>query len=109
MKWISTRGAAPPASFIDALFSGAAPDGGLYLPERLDPIPADRLRTLAASSAADIGSVVGAQLLEGDITPADLSALVGDALNFDIPLVQVTDRAWALELFHGPTFAFKDV
>jgi threonine synthase len=109
VKWISTRGAAPPASFIDALFSGAAPDGGLYLPERLDPIGPERVRALAGSTAAEIGAVVGLQLLEGDITQKDLWALVSDALNFPIPLVQVTERAWALELFHGPTFAFKDV
>ncbi len=49
------------------------------------------------------------RLLDGDITRTDLAALVDDALNFPIPLVQVTERAWALELFHGPTFAFKDV
>lgn len=109
MKWLSTRGAAPPASFIDALFSGAAPDGGLYLPERLDPLDAGRVRALAGSSAAEIGAVVGGQLLEGDIAPAELATLVSDALNFPMPLVQVTERVWALELFHGPTFAFKDV
>ena len=109
MRWISTRGAAPPASFIDALFSGAAPDGGLYLPERLDPLPPARVRQLTGFTAAEIGAVVGAQLLDGDISPEELSALVSDALNFPIPLVQVTDRAWALELFHGPTLAFKDV
>ena len=109
MRWLSTRGAAPPASFIDALFSGAAPDGGLYLPERLDPLPPARVRQLTGFTAAEIGAVVGAQLLEGDISPDELSALVSDALNFPIPLVQVTDRAWALELFHGPTLAFKDV
>jgi threonine synthase len=109
MKWLSTRGTAPPASFIDALFSGAAPDGGLYLPERIDPIEPARVQQLAGSSVAEIGTVIGSQLLEGDITRAHLSALVSDALNFPIPLVQVTDRVWALELFHGPTFAFKDV
>ena len=109
MKWISTRGSAPPSSFIDALFSGAAPDGGLYLPERLDPFGPAYVRQLAGSTAAEIGAIVGAQLLDGDITREALWALVSDALNFDIPLVQVTDRVWALELFHGPTFAFKDV
>jgi threonine synthase len=109
MRWISTRGASPPSSFIDALFSGAAPDGGLYLPERLDPIGPERVRALAGSTAAEIGAVVGLQLLQGDITQQDLWGIVNDALNYPIPLVQVTDRVWALELFHGPTFAFKDV
>jgi threonine synthase len=109
MKWISTRGASPPSTFIDALFSGAAPDGGLYLPERLDALGPAYVRQLAGSSAAEIGAVVGAQLLDGDITREALWGLVSDALSFDIPLVQVTERVWALELFHGPTFAFKDV
>src|SRR5688572_23617306 len=109
MKWISTRGAAPPASFIDALFSGAAPDGGLYLPERLQPLPSAEISALVRADVAAIGAEVGSRLLEGDITRAALAALVNDGLNFPIPLVQVTDRAWALELFHGPTFAFKDV
>jgi threonine synthase len=109
MKWISTRGAAPRAPFIDALFSGAAPDGGLYLPERLDPLSSSEIAALASADAAGIGAEVGLRLLDGDITRTDLAALVDDALNFPIPLVQVTERAWALELFHGPTFAFKDV
>jgi threonine synthase len=109
MKWISTRGSAPPAPFIDALFAGAAPDGGLYMPERLDPIGAAEVRSLAGSTVPEIGVSVGSRLLEGDITRDALWALLSDALNFPIPLVQVTDRAWALELFHGPTFAFKDV
>jgi threonine synthase len=109
MKWISTRGSAPPASFIDALFSGAAPDGGLYLPERLEPIPPAEIAALVRADVAEIGADVGQRLLEGDITREAMAALVNDALNFPIPLVQVTDRAWALELFHGPTFAFKDV
>jgi threonine synthase len=109
MKWISTRGAAPPASFIDALFAGAAADGGLYMPERLDPIGAAEVRSLAGSSVPEIGVAVGSRLLEGDISRDALWALLSDALNFPIPLVQVTERIWALELFHGPTFAFKDV
>ena len=109
MKWISTRGAAPPAPFIDALFAGAAADGGLYLPERLDPLSPSEVAALSRADAVGIGAEVGIRLLEGDITRADLTALVADALNFPIPLVQVTDRVWALELFHGPTFAFKDV
>ena len=109
MKWISTRGISPPAPFIDALFSGAAPDGGLYLPERLEPLSPAEVASLSSADAAAIGGQVGLRLLEGDITRPDLQALVNDGLNFPIPLVQVTDRAWALELFHGPTFAFKDV
>jgi threonine synthase len=114
MQWISTRGAAPPVSFIDALFAGTAPDGGLYMPERIEPLAADDL--LAAQREArsgagivPLGTRIGAHLLRGEITADSMGALVADALDFPVPLVQVTERAWVLELFHGPTFAFKDI
>ena len=109
MQWISTRGESPPISFVDALFAGTAPDGGLYMPERLDPLPAATLDALRGADIVAIGSVVGAHLLRDEITPAAMAALVRDALDFPVPLVQVTDRVWSLELFHGPTLAFKDV
>ena len=109
MKWVSTRGSAPPVPFIDALFAGTAPDGGLYMPERLDPLPARAIETLRSAGLVDIGTVVGAHLLRDEITADVLRSLVADALDFPIPLVQVTERIWALELFHGPTMAFKDV
>jgi threonine synthase len=109
MDWISSRGASPPVKFIDALFAGTAPDGGLYMPERIDPLPAGALRRVQGADLVTIGTVVGAHLLRGEITEAQLEPLVRDALDFPVPLVQVTDRVWALELFHGPTLAFKDV
>ena len=109
MKWISTRGASPPVSLVDALFAGTAPDGGLYVPERLDPLPAATLERLRDASLVDIGAIVGAHLLAGDITEDGLRPLVADALDFPVPLVRVTERIWVLELFHGPTLAFKDI
>ncbi|MBI2187016.1 MAG: threonine synthase [Acidobacteria bacterium] len=108
-KWVSTRRASPPVPFIDALFAGTAPDGGLYFPERFEPLPASTLDRLGAADLVTIGTAVGTHLLAGDISEQAMHALVGDALDFPIPLVQVTDRIWALELFHGPTLAFKDV
>jgi threonine synthase len=109
MKWVSTRRASPAISFIDALFAGTAPDGGLYFPERFEPLPASSLHALRAADIVEAGSIVGGHLLRDEISGPDLAALVRDALDFPIPLVQVTDRVWALELFHGPTRAFKDV
>jgi threonine synthase len=109
MQWISTRGSSPPISFIDALFAGTAPDGGLYMPQRLDPLPQASVDALRGADIVTIGSVVGAHLLRDEITPAAMAALVRDALDFPVPLVQVSERAWSLELFHGPTLAFKDV
>jgi threonine synthase len=109
MQWVSTRGASPPVPFIDALFAGTAPDGGLYMPERIDPLAPETLAALAGAEIVELGTVVGAHLLRDDITPEAMGRLVRDALDFPVPLVPVTDRVWALELFHGPTLAFKDV
>ena len=76
MKWISTRGASPPVSFIDALFAGTAPDGGLYMPERLDPLPPAHARRPCARRRPrrDRRRAVGAHLLRDEITPAALAA-----------------------------------
>src|SRR5262247_4115466 len=109
MQWISTRGNSPPISFIDALFAGTAPDGGLYMPARLEPLPRASLDAIRGADIVTIGSVVGSHLLRDEITPSAMAALVRDALDFPVPLVQVSERAWSLELFHGPTLAFKDV
>ena len=106
MQWISSRGTAPPVPFIDALFAGTAPDGGLYMPERIDPLPAGALRRLQDADFVGKATIVGAHLLQGEITEADLEPLVRDALDFPVPLVQVSPRVWALELFHCPTMGF---
>jgi threonine synthase len=94
---------------VDALFAGTAPDGGLYMPERLDPLPPETLRELRGAGIGTAASRVGGHLLRDEIGQAEWDRLVGDALDFPVPLVQVSDRVWALELFHGPTLAFKDV
>ena len=109
MKWISTRRSSPAVPFIDALFAGTAPDGGLYFPERFEPLPATALNAMPSADHVEIASTVGAHLLRDEISRTDLEPLVRDALDFPLPLVQVTDRIWVLELFHGPTRAFKDV
>jgi threonine synthase len=109
MRWISTRGSSPAVPFIDALFAGTAPDGGLYFPERFEPLPAATLDALRSAELVEIGTAVGAHLLRGEITATALAPLLREALDFPIPLVQVADRIWVLELFHGPTRAFKDV
>jgi len=109
MKWVSTGRAAASVPFIDALFAGTAPDGGLYFPDHFEPVAAATLDALGTADLAEIASTIGGHLLRDEISASDLSALVREALDFPIPLVQVTERVWALELFHGPTAAFKDV
>ena len=109
MQWISTRGQSPAISFVDALFAGTAPDGGLYMPQRFDPLPAGTVERLRGADIVEIGTTIGAHLLRDEITADALGPLIRDALNFPVPLVRITDRVWVLELFHGPTLAFKDV
>ena len=86
MKWISSRGQSPPVSFVDALFAGTAPDGGLYVPERLDPLPATTLQRLGGASLVEIATAVGTHLFRDEISELAFGALVRDALNFDVPL-----------------------
>ena len=109
MKWISTRGGSPPTTFIDALFAGTAPDGGLYMPERLDPLPAGAVDRLRGADIVEIGTTIGVHILRDEITRQALEPLIREALDFPVPVVKVTDRISVLELFHGPTMAFKDV
>jgi threonine synthase len=109
MKWISTRGGSPPITFIDALFAGTAPDGGLYMPERLEPLPTGTVDRLRGADIVEIGTTVGAHILRDEITREALEPLIREALDFPVPIVQVADRISVLELFHGPTMAFKDV
>ena len=103
--FVSTRGAAPRATFREALFGGLAPDGGLYVPEELPPVDFDDLRD---ATLIEIATAVAARFIGSEMRRDTLERLLRDALNFPIPLALVGDRA-VIELFHGPTFAFKDV
>jgi threonine synthase len=105
MRFISTRGHASPVDFRDALFAGLAPDGGLYVPETLPPADFEDLRD---ATLVEIGVALLAPFVGEELPRAPLERLLRDALNFPVPLALVGDRA-VVELFHGPTFAFKDV
>lgn len=103
--YISTRGGSP-VSLAEALERGLAPDGGLFVPVALRPLgppPPD-----AARSFADTARWAGSALLP-DLESTVLAAVAQDALPFETPLVEVQDGIHVLELFHGPTHAFKDV
>ncbi|MCH9648396.1 MAG: threonine synthase [Deltaproteobacteria bacterium] len=113
MKYQSTGGRSPEVDFPTALFRSLAPDGGLYLPTELPPLPPSFFTNLAGADLADTAATVAAQLISG-IAPAPLRALLADALSFPIPLVPLgpvdsENTIHILELFHGPTLAFKDV
>lgn len=109
MKCLSTRGQAPPVSLREAIRAGLAPDGGLYVPERLPVLAGPPRPSASAMGLAEVATQMLSPLFADDLPAADLDALLAEALNFPAPVVPLDDRLAVLELFHGPTFAFKDV
>jgi threonine synthase len=108
MRFVSTRGRCDPASLKVALFDGLAPDGGLYMPERYPVLSPELLERLRGASREEIALETLMPYL-AEVPGADLTQLVSDAFDFEIPLVKLTEELRVLELFHGPTKAFKDV
>ena len=113
MQYLSTRGTAPVLGFEDVLLTGLARDGGLYVPESWPRITHSEMRALSGLSYAEIAVRVMTPFVGEDIGEADFAALVEDAYRgFDhaatAPLVELAPGEWLLELFHGPTLAFKD-
>lgn len=108
MRLISTRRRAEPVTFRQALLQGLAPDGGLYLPENLQPLPASTLESWRGLPLSSVASHVVTHAIGDEFPPGDLERLVRDAFNFPAPTVPVEDSRFVLELFHGPTLAFKD-
>ncbi|WP_395665184.1 threonine synthase [Methylocella sp.] len=114
MKYISTRGEAAPLSFTQTLLHGLAADGGLYLPETYPHFDAAAIAGLAGLSYAQAAQRVIAPFVDGEIEPDALAAMIEDAYagfrhKAVAPLVQLESNLFALELFHGPTLAFKDL
>ncbi len=109
MKYISTNGSAPAVSFREAVMRGQAPDGGLYMPEAIPQLPPSFFTDLPDLSWAEIAFRVARSYTDDDLPDDVLWQIITDALNFNIPLIKVRDNVFVLELFHGPTLAFKDV
>jgi threonine synthase len=108
VRFLSTRGSASSAALGTALFDGLAPDGGLYVPDPIEPWSPEEINALPSMSLGEIGVRTLRPFSRG-IDARTLSAIVNDALDFPIPLVEVEPGIYSLELFHGPTLAFKDV
>src|SRR5207249_814106 len=96
-------------SFTTALFDGIAPDGGLYVPETIEPWADHELARLPRRTLTELALRALRPFTRGELDAATLEAVVVEALNFPIPLVEVEPNRYALELFHGPTLAFMDV
>jgi len=109
MQYYSTNKQAPMASLQDAVVKGLASDKGLFMPEAIKPLPKEFFDTIDTLSFQEIAYRV-ADAFFGEDVPGDiLKEIVYDTLSFDTPLVNVTENIYSLELFHGPTLAFKDV
>jgi threonine synthase len=108
MQFYSTNDPSHKASLSEAIFRGLPADNGLYMPERLDPLPQEFFNELPYMSFAEIGYRVSRHLLSDDVPDADLKALVYDAVNFPAPVIKLDEQRQVLELFHGPSLAFKD-
>ena len=109
MKYYSTRDneRKSPFSLKDAAFAGLAPDGGLFIPESIPQVDMAEVERLAEVSYADMATYL-AQTIFDDIPAEDMACLVKDAYNFPIKLNSFAEGMYNLELFHGPTYAFKD-
>ena len=114
MKYVSTRGNAPALDFAEVTLAGLAGDGGLYVPESWPSFTSDQIAALAGLSYAETAARVLAPFTAGTLTEAELLPLCEQAYGrfahaAVTPLVQLDPQHWLLELFHGPTLAFKDV
>jgi threonine synthase len=109
MKYYSLNKKSPPVNFKEATIAGQAPDKGLYFPERIPMLPKEWLASLKSKSKGEIGVEVMKPYVGDTISLEVLEKIVSETVNFDFPLVPVTENISALELFHGPTLAFKDV
>jgi threonine synthase len=109
MQFYSLNHKAPPAGLEEAITRGIAPDKGLYFPEKITPLPHSFFDTIAQLDNNEIAFQAIKQFVEGSIPDDKLKEIIADVLSFDFPLKEIEENVAALELFHGPTMAFKDV
>ncbi len=108
MKYVSTRDPNRRVSLEAAVTRGLAPDGGLYLPETIPRLPESLLGSLPGRTLPELAAAMIHDYLAADFSRSEIESLISASMTFDAPLVRVADRVAALELFHGPTLAFKD-
>src|SRR5574344_1253709 len=109
MKYYSTNKKAPIATLHKAVVKGLAEDRGLYMPEQIHKLPASFFENIEKMSFQEIAFEVAKAFFGEDVKADDLKKIVYDTLSFDCPVVKVEEHIHSLELFHGPTLAFKDV
>ncbi|HRI20903.1 MAG TPA: threonine synthase [Panacibacter sp.] len=109
MLYYSLNHNSPKVTFAEAAVRGQAPDKGLYFPEQIPALPADIIKNIRSYSKEELGFIVMKPFVGESIPDDVLKEIVAETINFHFPLVKVTDAIYSLELFHGPTLAFKDV
>jgi threonine synthase len=109
MKYYSTNNKSTQATLQEAVVKGLASDRGLYMPEVIKSLPDSFFEKMKDLSFQEVAYVVADAFFGEDVEAEDLKKIVYETLNFDVPLVHVNDNIYSLELFHGPTLAFKDV
>ncbi len=108
MKFYSTNRKAPEVDLKNAVLNGLAPDNGLYMPEVINPFKKDFFEDIEQYDFPDLAAQISRQLLSTAIDLNKLDEIVKAAVNFPAPVIQVNDNIHTLELFHGPSLAFKD-
>ena len=109
MKYYSLNKIAPNVSFKNAVIKGLAPDKGLYFPKKIKPLIKGFYKNINYFSNEEIAFEVIKQFIGNEIPESDLKEIIAETINFDFPLVNIEENISTLELFHGPTMAFKDV
>ena len=109
MMYYSTNGRAPQATLREAVERGLAPDRGLYMPDHIQQLPASFFDRIDQLTFQEMSFEVARAFFGGDVDDASLKRIVTDTLAFETPLRRVEEGIYSLELFHGPTLAFKDV
>ncbi|WP_405247009.1 threonine synthase [Cellulophaga sp. Asnod2-G02] len=109
MNFYSLNKKAPNVSFKEAVIKGIAPDRGLYFPENITPLTSDFFENIEDLSTKEIAQKAIRQFVSDDIDDDKLKIILENVLNFDFPVVEINKNIGTLELFHGPTLAFKDV
>ena len=109
MQYYSTNGQTPEVSLQEAVVKGLAADKGLFMPKQIKRLPESFFDNIQNLSFQEIAFEVAKAFFGEDVEEAALKQIVYDTLSFDVPLVNVNDNIYSLELFHGPTLAFKDV
>ncbi|WP_420399211.1 threonine synthase [Flagellimonas sp.] len=109
MKFYSLNNPENQASFKEAVIAGIAPDKGLYFPEKIEALPTDFFDQIETLSNHEIAFQAIHQFVKDDIENETLREIIANVLDFDFPVVEIEENVATLELFHGPTMAFKDV